>query len=614
MKYQDLSKKELIEELRKVNHELQEAHELIQAIQGGEIDAVIVNRDNQEKIYVLEDANVTYRKMIEEMNEGAVTFSSDFSVLYCNKAFANILKYNVDEVTSKPVGSFVNPDFHEVFGRFLNQEVRDPIRTSLMLLDKSGNNIPVMISLHKIEMAGMQILMMTVTDEREKQHIKKLGEHQKALEKLNIKLRDAKVKAEQAVSLLKEKNIDYTILNEEYININKILTKTIEELVSAKGKAEKSDRLKSAFIANMSHEIRTPLNSILGYTKMLVDSVDDPEQKKHIHVIIRSGKHLLSLIDDIVDLSRLESGEMKITESAVGLKDMMEDLKGQLHAYAVNKGKEHIELRLQLPGDKWNGSFVMADEFRVRQVLNNLLSNALKYTDQGFIEFGYDISGPEEKLLFYVRDTGVGISNNDLKIIFNRFEQGRAPSNKVVSGTGLGLAIAKGLTELLGGKIWVESTPGEGSVFYFTLPFKKADSEISRSPVKKEIEDTGIPKLEGKRILLSEDDLFSREMMIYILNKTGAELMVAKDGREALDIFDNNQVDLVLLDIRLPEVDGYQVLRHIREKKPETIVIAQTAYAMMEDIRKFKDSGFNDYLLKPVNDNELYGVLHKYLD
>ena len=614
MKYQDLSKKELIEELRKVNHELQEAHELIQAIQGGEIDAVIVNRDNQEKIYVLEDANVTYRKMIEEMNEGAVTFSSDFSVLYCNKAFANILKYNVDEVTSKPVGSFVNPDFHEVFGRFLNQEVRDPIRTSLMLLDKSGNNIPVMISLHKIEMAGMQIFMMTVTDEREKQHIKKLGEHQKALEKLNIKLRDAKVKAEQAVSLLKEKNIDYTILNEEYININKILTKTIEELVSAKGKAEKSDRLKSAFIANMSHEIRTPLNSILGYTKMLVDSVDDPEQKKHIHVIIRSGKHLLSLIDDIVDLSRLESGEMKITESAVGLKDMMEDLKGQLHAYAVNKGKEHIELRLHLPDDKWNGSFVMADEFRVRQVLNNLLSNALKYTDQGFIEFGYDISGPEEKLLFYVRDTGVGISNNDLKIIFNRFEQGRAPSRKVVSGTGLGLAIAKGLTELLGGKIWVESTPGEGSVFYFTLPFKKADSEISRSPVKKEIEDTGIPKLEGKRILLSEDDLFSREMMIYILNKTGAELMVAKDGREALDIFDNNQVDLVLLDIRLPEVDGYQVLRHIREKKPETIVIAQTAYAMMEDIRKFKDSGFNDYLLKPVNDNELYGVLHKYLD
>ena len=614
MKYQDLSKKELIEELRKVNHELQEAHELIQAIQGGEIDAVIVNRDNQEKIYVLEDANVTYRKMIEEMNEGAVTFSSDFSVLFCNKAFANILKYNVDEVISNPIGSFVNRDFHEVFGRFLNQEARDPIRTSLMLLDKSGNNIPVMISLHKIEMAGMQIFMMTVTDEREKQHIKKLGEHQKALEKLNIKLRDAKVKAEQAVSLLKEKNIDYTILNEEYININKILTKTIEELVSAKGKAEKSDRLKSAFIANMSHEIRTPLNSILGYTKMLVDSVDDPEQKKHIHVIIRSGKHLLSLIDDIVDLSRLESGEMKITESAVELKDMMEDLKGQLHAYAVNKGKEHIELRLHLPDDKWNGSFVMADEFRLRQVLNNLLSNALKYTDQGFIEFGYDISGPEEKLLFYVRDTGVGISNNDLKIIFNRFEQGRAPSNKVVSGTGLGLAIAKGLTELLGGKIWVESTPGEGSVFYFTLPFKKADSEISRSPVKKEIEDTGIPKLEGKRILLSEDDLFSREMMIYILNKTGAELMVAKDGREALDIFDNNQVDLVLLDIRLPEVDGYQVLRHIREKKPETIVIAQTAYAMMEDIRKFKDSGFNDYLLKPVNDNELYGVLHKYLD
>jgi signal transduction histidine kinase len=455
---------------------------------------------------------------------------------------------------------------------------------------------------------------MTVTDVRDKLIIKKLASHQKELEVLASNLMVAKEKAEQAVSLLREKNTDYAILNDEYININNILAKTNEELLMAKKKAEKSDQLKSAFIANMSHEIRTPLNSILGYTKMLLETVSDEQQKRHIEVIIRSGRHLLHLINDIVDISRLESGELKIFDSEVLVNNMMQELKKQFHAYALNKDKQHLEFRLRIPDGEKCDPLIITDEFRVRQVLNNFLSNALKYTEKGYIEFGYEICEARSNLRFFVKDTGAGISQEDLAIIFNRFEQGAKPPKDVISGTGLGLAISKGLAELLGGRIWVESQPGAGSTFYFTIPFREAEKHPVTKPYEQKSIVPGIPVLSGKRILLGEDDMFSREMMVHLLKKTRAELIIATDGRQTLDLFRKNPVDLVLLDLRMPEINGYQVLEHIRFERPDTIVIAQTAYAMLDDIRKFEEAGFDDYLLKPVNDDDLYHILSKYLE
>jgi PAS domain S-box-containing protein len=613
MEYQDLSQKELIEEIERLKLELQEARDMLQAIQKGEIDALVVQHGDTEKIYVLEDSNVTYRKLIEEMNEGAVTFNPDCSVLYCNKAFAEVLGYSVSTILSLSIIQLVNVKERTKFRDLINSTGRKPARFSFNMRKKTGKNIPMSVSLHKVEIAGMEIFLMTVTDVRDKLSIKKLADHQKELENLARNLMVAKEKAEQAVALLREKNIDYSILNDEYININNILAKTNEELLVAKKKAEKSDQLKSAFIANMSHEIRTPLNSILGYTKMLLDTVSDEQQKRHIEVIIRSGKHLLHLINDIVDISRLESGEMKIVDSEVWLNRMMQELKRQFHAYALNKDKQHLEFRLKIP-EEWSGDpVIVTDEFRVRQVLNNILSNALKYTDRGFIEFGYNICKSSSEVRFFVRDTGAGISQEDLEVIFNRFEQGAKPPKDVISGTGLGLAISKGLAELLEGRIWVKSKPGAGSTFYFAIPFKETKKRPVSKPVEGKPPAPGIPVFSGKRILLSEDDMFSRELMVHLLKKTEAELIIATDGRQTLDLFRKNPVDLVLLDLRMPEINGYQVLEHIRMERPDTIVIAQTAYAMLDDIRKFEEVGFDDYLLKPVNDNELYHKLSKYL-
>ncbi len=613
MDFHNLSKAELIEEIQKVHRELRESREMLQAIRTGEIDAVVVQRDGGEQIYVLDDANITYRRMIEEMNEGAVIFNSDGSILYCNKAFAGMVGYPVEEIISKPIADFINPGFVKLIHDLQGRTNKDTVRESIKLQSRSGQLIPAMISLHKIATSTLKACMMTVTDEREKLYIKKLNHQQSALKKLAIKLKKAKEKADEAVNLLKEKNFDYAILNKEYIAINNKLAKANKGLLNAKKEAEKSDHLKSAFIANMSHEIRTPLNSIIGYTKILMGSITDDEHKKHIEVISRSGKKLLHLIDSIVDLSRLEAEEMKIEKSVVFLNDLMEGVQAQFEPFAVCDDGQSLEFRLRLSEGANEQPVIYADEFRLQQVITNLLSNAFKHTDEGFIELGYKTEAGEDKVMFFVKDTGSGIAKKDQKIIFNRFQHGTNPSKKVISGTGLGLAISKGLTQLMGGEIWLESEKGSGSTFYFTIPLDRVDPESIIKPEKSSISATNVPRLAGKKLLLSEDDLYSREMMVYLLEKTGAELITATDGRKTLEKFQQHGADLVLLDIRLPELDGYQVLKEIRLVDPYIIVIAQTAYAMLDEIRKFKLAGFNDYLVKPVSDDELYNLLHKYL-
>lgn len=613
MDFQNLNKNELIEEIKKAHRELRESQDMLQAIRTGEIDAVVVQRDGGEQIYVLDDANITYRRMIEEMNEGAVIFNPGGSVLFCNKAFALMVKYPVEEIVSKPITNFINAKLVERFRKLSADALRNPVRESIKLRPGSGKHIPAIISLHTITTSTLDAFLMTVTDEREKLYIKQLSHNQRVLEKLTLKFKEAKEETDKAVKLLKEKNFDYALLNREYVAINNKLAKANKELLTAKKEAEKSDHLKSAFIANMSHEIRTPLNSIIGYTKILANSVTDDEHKKHIEIISQSGKNLLHLIDSIVDLSRLEAEEMKIQKSVVFLNDLMDSIKAQFEPFTANKEGQLLEFRLLLPGNVKDQPVIYADEFRLQQIITNLLSNAFKHTDEGYIEFGYKTDASKDKVMFFVKDTGTGICKEDQKIIFDRFQHGTNSSKKVVSGTGLGLAISKGLAALMGGEIWLESEVGSGSTFYFTIPFDEVDPESILKPEKRSISYTEIPRLGGKKLLLSEDDLYSREMMVYLLEKTGAELITATDGRETLKMFQQHGADLVLLDIRLPELDGYQVLKEIRYCVPETIVIAQTAYAMLDEIRKFKLAGFDDYLIKPVSDDELYDLLHKYL-
>ncbi len=386
-----------------------------------------------------------------------------------------------------------------------------------------------------------------------------------------------------------------------------------KELVHAKEAAEKAVVLKTMFLSNMSHEIRTPLNSILGFTDLLRDEVKKDKPLKYLDNISNSGNQLLYLINDIVDVSRLDAGELPVNPTNLNIGRLMKKTKDQFEGYAAENKKTNIGFSLKLP-EGAEDLHLIADEHRLQQILHNLLSNAFKYTRKGRIEFGFEIQ-KKDTLLFYVKDTGKGISKEYQNKIFYRFQQVEDDSDNsetVIRGTGLGLAIAIGLAELLGGKMWVDSQKGEGSVFYFTLPFKK-----SKTPEAKESQTTektsDIPRLKGKKVIIGEDDPYSLQMLKFMLKATGISMFIASDGDKVIELFENNQVDILLLDIRMPKKDGYELIREIRSKNPDIPVIAQTAFAMPEQVEKSRKMGFNEHLIKPIARESLYSALEKYL-
>jgi two-component system, chemotaxis family, CheB/CheR fusion protein len=399
-------------------------------------------------------------------------------------------------------------------------------------------------------------------------------------------------------------------------NIVKDITSTKEreeELVRAKETTEQMAGLKSMFLANMSHEIRTPLNSILGFADMLKREIIEGKPGRYVDNINNSGKQLLHLINDIVDVSRIDAGELPIHLSSVNICELMRRTKEQFEGYATENQNTDLDFRLKLPESEGD-FFIVADEHRLQQILKNLLSNAFKYTSEGIIEFGFEFRN-RKNLLFFVCDTGTGISSENHEKIFDRFQQvENSPENskKVIRGTGLGLAIARGLAERLGGKMWVNSILGKGSVFYFTIPYKEGESVNDALGVVAE-ETVRIPRFEGKKILIADDDPYSLEMLRIMLEDTKISMYVATDGHQVMDIYNKEEVDILLLDIRMPGKDGYELAKNIRIDNPRIPMIAQSAFAMPEQIKKSLDMGFNRHLVKPLNRDTLYSSLEAYL-
>ncbi|MCF8308731.1 MAG: PAS domain S-box protein [Bacteroidales bacterium] len=382
------------------------------------------------------------------------------------------------------------------------------------------------------------------------------------------------------------------------------------ELKKAKEKAEESDRLKSAFLANMSHEIRTPMNGIVGFSQLLQDE-DYPkdEQQKFLDIIHSRSRHLLHIINDLVDVSKIEAKQLTLEYEHFYLNDMMQEIHSVFANELENRGKDHIRLNVYR-GLNYEKSYIKSDVNRLRQIMDNLLNNAIKFTQEGTIKFGYELRS-EDTLIFYVKDSGVGIPNDQQQNIFERFRQGDNSTSKTHEGTGLGLTISKNLVELLGGEIWMKSKEGEGSSFYFTLPYEvklSDEKEIGKEPAQ------GIHDKEDKTILLIEDDPSSREYMKEHLEPKGLKLIFCKTGEEGYQAYINNPgIDLILMDIKLPDIDGLKLTQKIRASSAnkEVPVIAQTAYAMSGDAKKSIEAGCNDYISKPVNKEKLQEKIRK---
>lgn len=388
------------------------------------------------------------------------------------------------------------------------------------------------------------------------------------------------------------------------------LKKVETELVIARNKAQESDRLKSAFLANMSHEIRTPMHAILGFSKLLEDrSISNEEKSGFINIINKSGEELLTLINDIIDISKIESNLLELSRSSFNLNNLMEQLLIKFESEKIRLNKKEVVLKLEKFFENRFAN-IICDNVRLAQVLNNLIGNALKFTDKGHIRFGYRVDG--DFLLFFVEDTGKGISKCNHDLIFERFRQEDESNERNFGGAGLGLSICKGIVELMGGKIWMESIEGNGSTFYFTLPasilVKSEENEVTM------VQEKDFYDFTGKTIIIAEDIIENFELIKILLRKTNANLIHAENGADAIQKFKSaEKTDLILMDIRMPVMNGYDATKELKKINPNLPIIALTAHAFSEEKTKCLNAGCDDFISKPIDEKSLLLIIEKFL-
>ena len=382
--------------------------------------------------------------------------------------------------------------------------------------------------------------------------------------------------------------------------VEKALIEKNKELMLAKKKAEESDQLKSEFLANMSHEIRTPMNGILGFARMLKEDDADKDQKRlYLDIIENSSEQLMRIIDDILEISILETKQVKVIKQPVNLNNMFLEM-FTIYDKQAKLNKTPLYLKCELDD---GSSTVYADDIKLRKIISILIDNSLRYTNKGFIETGYKLK--DDFIEIYVKDTGIGIAKEKQEIIFERFSQEEKRLSREYGGLGLGLSIAKENVELMGGKIWVESEKGKGSTFCFTIPY----SPVNVVGKKK---DDSIEKV----ILIAEDEEVNYMFLETIIRKSNKNIRIlhARNGEEAVDICRKNaNLDLVLMDIKMPKMNGLEAARLIKEISPDMKIIAQTAYSTFDDRQKAKLAGCIGFIEKPIDVDKFNSMINSTL-
>ena len=502
-----------------------------------------------------------------------------------NNSFYEILGYKEEEVIGKSaieINTWKHPEQRDQIadllttnGSFRNFEAD--------FLTKDGQTKHALVSGSVIDLSGKKYMLSIGRDITD--------------------LKNNEIKLKLLNEILASQNREYEIVNER-LNKSMALAKKInQELEIAKKKAEESDRLKSAFLANMSHEIRTPMNGILGFSSLLKEmNLNDDERHSYLNIIESNGQRLLGIINDLIDISKIESGQIQVNLTECNVAEQMNELYSLFSLEAKQKGLTLNYNNRQIP----EKLFITTDKQKLNAVLINLIKNAIKYTSGGNITFGCQLKG--SYIEFYIKDTGIGIPQHRQKAIFDRFVQADIEDREAYEGSGLGLAISKAYVEMLSGKIWVESTEGRGSTFFFKIPF---NSQTEAAPTPKQ-EVAAKSKPHKLNIIIAEDEVNSDKLLSILLKEISNKVLHAKTGFEAVELFKKNpDINLILMDIKMPLMDGYEATQAIKKINKNVVVIAQTANALSGDREKALNSGCDDYIAKPINKAELIAIINR---
>lgn len=550
------------------------------------------------------DTNEYLENLLQYANAPIIVWDEQYKITRFNRAFEILSGRGEKYVIGKPLEILFPPDSRvssmELIRKTLENERMEAVEIQILHLDGCvktflWNSATIMSPDRKTAVAtiaqGQDITKRKQAEEKITRLNEILGRN------LTERMDQMEVNEKLQAALIRA--------NTELASQNEEKEKRAEELVVAIDKAKESDNLKTAFLRNMSHEIRTPLNGIIGFSELLThEGLSKNEIVEYKAFISQSGKRLIEIVSNVLDISRIQTGQVKIDKKPVSIHSIFSGLFTLFSPVAKAKG---ISLKFHNQNDE--DRTIFSDESKLVQIFTNLINNAVKFTKSGEIDYGYEMS--DNLIKYYVRDTGIGIPHDLHTKIFERFIQAEQSLTKDYEGAGLGLSISKGLVELLGGKMWVESEIGKGSTFFFTLPytFVNVPSQINVNNSET------ATKHAHRIILIAEDDWINFEYLRTILAKSGISVIHAENGEQAVEFVRSTaDIDLILMDIRMPVMNGIEATKLIKQIRPNLPIIAQTAYAFNEEKNKILSIGCDDYLAKPLERTKLNELINMYLN